>query len=311
MIKHSIKSTIPSFFIQTFFPLIMKRMASRRGLSLDLHDSFMEVVKKDKVVRISRKHAIYLNDIFKSFNYYHEAVMPIIINDLSIVDYSGPRYHDVVGFDLLPIMFPSFAEPMATTLQYLSFAGLCPGMTAIDLGAYSGLTSIVFSQEVGQRGMVIAVDADPINLQCIHRNIQRYNRFNNSSVRVMEGAVWSNSNGTEFSCEGNMGGAVSVIVGRNRGRLKKVQTFTLSDIVKQNKVTRVDFIKCDIEGAESFIFEDKEFFNSFRPRIIVEPHLINGRLTSDKVMADLESYGYKCHSIKQEGVDLPLIECIP
>ena len=127
----------------------------------------------------------------------------------------------------------------------------------------------------------------------------------------MEGAVWNNSNGIEFSCEGNMGGSASAIVGRNRGQLMKVRTFTLSDIAKLNQLTRVDFIKCDIEGAESVVFEDKEFFKRFRPRIIVEPHVVDGQLASDKVMADLSLYGYKCKSIRQEGVELPLIECIP
>ena len=289
----------------------MKREAAKRGFSLRLHDSLIEVIKNDRMIRISREHTIYLNDILLSFDYYHKAVMPFKVNGLSIVDYSSPRYHDVVGFDLWPVMFPSFAEPIVTASQYLEFAGLSAGMTVIDLGAYSGLTSIMFSQAVGQHGIVIAVDADPTNLQCIHRNIDRYNRCCVSSIRVMEGAVWNNSNGIEFSCEGNMGGSASAIVGRNRGQLMKVRTFTLSDIAKLNQLTRVDFIKCDIEGAESVVFEDKEFFKRFRPRIIVEPHVVDGQLASDKVMADLSLYGYKCKSIRQEGVELPLIECIP
>lgn len=311
MIKQRIKSLIPPQLIQAVHPLIMKRVAKKRGLSLHVHGSFLEVVKNDRIIRISRKHAVYLNDIFLSFDYYHKAVVPFTANGFSIVNYSSPQYHDVVGFDLWPIMFPSFAEPVVTASQYLNFANLSAGMTVIDLGAYSGLTSIIFSQAVGQHGIVIAIDADPINLQCIHRNIDRYNRCFASSIQVMDGAVWNNSNGIEFSSEGNMGGSASDIIGRNRGQLMKVRTFTLSDVAKLNGVTRVDFIKCDIEGAESVVFEDKEFFNSFRPRIIVEPHIVNGRLTIDKVIADLSLYGYKCKSIRQEGVELPLIECNP
>ena len=311
MIKQRLKSLIPPQLIQAAYPLIMKSEAKKRGLSLHVHGAFLEVSKNDRIIRISREHAVYLNDILLSFDYYYKAVEPFNANGLSIVDYSGPRYHDVVGFDLWPIMFPSFAEPFITASQYLEFANLSEGMTVIDLGAYSGLTSILFSQAVGQHGAVIAIDADPINLQCIHRNINRYKRYSASSIQVMEGAAWNNSDGIEFSSEGNMGGSASAIVGGNRGHVIKVRTFTLSDIAALNGVTRVDFIKCDIEGAESVVFEDKEFFNSFRPRIIVEPHIVNGRLTSDKVIADLSSYGYKCRSIRQEGVDLPLIECVP
>jgi len=263
------------------------------------------------MIRISRGHAVYLKDILALFDYYHKAVMPSNVDGVSLVDYSSPRYHDVIGYDLGPIMFPSLAEPVVTASQYLEFAGLSAGMTVFDLGAYSGLSSIMFSQAVGQDGIVIAVDADPINLACIHRNVGRFNKGTASSIRVMEGAVWNNSNGIEFSCEGNMGGSASSIVGRNRGQMLRVRTFTLSDLVHLNGITRVDFIKCDIEGAESVVFEDNKFFDRFRPRIIVEPHMVNGGLTSDKVIADLSPYGYTCRSIRQEGAELPLIECIP
>jgi len=293
------------------YPLIMKATASKRGLSVRLHDSFIDVIKDDAIIRVSRKHTVYLNDIFLSFDYYHKAVMPFRVNGFNIVDYSSPRYHDVAGFDLWPIMFPSFAEPVVTTSQYLEFAGLTAEMTVMDLGAYSGLTSILFSQSVGPHGTVLAIVADPVNLQCIHRNIDRYNRYSSSFIKIIEGAVWNNSGGIKFSCEGNMGSSASTIVGSNRGRLIEVQTYTLSDIAKLNKLTRVDFIKCDIEGAESVVFEDKEFFEAFRPRIIVEPHMIDGKLTSDKVIADLSRYGYKCRAIQQKGVSLPLIECVP
>jgi FkbM family methyltransferase len=317
VIKKCIKKVIKSFVPSSLLAKVSRQApgietrAAAKGFSVSPHESFVDVIRNDKVIRVSREHEIYLNDIFNSFDYYHSAVVPFSINGYYVVDYSGPRYHDVVGFDSWPVMFPSFAEPMVTTFQYLEFASLSSGGNVLDLGAYSGLTSMVFSRQVGASGVVVAVDADPINLQCIRRNIDRHNKFCASSVRIMDGAVWSDAKGLEFSCEGNMGGSATAIVGKNRGKVIKVQSFTLSDIAKINNLSSIDFIKCDIEGAESVVFEDKEFFEKFRPRIIVEPHQVGGRLSTDKVMADLSRYGYKCKCRIQSGVEVPLIECSP
>ena len=44
--------------------------------------------------------------------------------DFLLVDFSKAKFHDVVGFDLIPVMFPALSEPISTTQQYLEFADL-------------------------------------------------------------------------------------------------------------------------------------------------------------------------------------------
>jgi hypothetical protein len=73
----------------------------------------------------------------------------------------------------------------------------------------------------------------------------------------------------------------------------------------------IDFIKCDVEGAEAVIFEDELFFKTFKPRIIVEVHFVKNKETTDKVISDLKKYGYTFKKIHQTGVTLPLLECYP
>ena len=58
------------------------------------------------------------------------------------------------------------------------------------------------------------------------------------------------------------------------------------------------------------IFVDDYFFNKFSPKIIIEPHMYQNSLTTDKCIADLTKYGYSCKVIPQPGSGLPLIECI-
>ncbi len=156
-------------------------------------------------------------DIINSFDYYFSAVIPFQHLGRNIVDYSTPRYHDVVGFKAFPILFPSFSEPLITATQYMDFASLSEGMTVLDLGAYSGFTSIIFSQAVGETGTVVAVDADIQNIDCIKRNFSNYKKYSDNKIFLLEGAVWENNDGLEFSCEGNMGSSAASIVGNNRG----------------------------------------------------------------------------------------------
>jgi FkbM family methyltransferase len=178
-------------------------------------------------------------------------------------------------------------------------------------GQYSGLTSIIFSQSVGKTGTVVAVEADLVNAECIKRNIQNYKKYSDNKILLLEGAVWENTNGLMFSTEGNMGSSAKDIVGSNRGLVRKIPSFTLSSIVEMFNLSRVDFIKCDIEGAEKVIFKDKNFFMQFRPRIIIEPHIVDNLETSEICITELEKYGYKSKKINQKGVHLPLIECTP
>ncbi len=101
---------------------------------------YADVISGDRVIRVALRHAHYLYDIVVSFDYYFLAVAPLRQAGMRLVDYSTPRWHEVMGYDLHPVQFPSFAEPVVTALSYLDFAQIRDGSIVLDLGAYSGLT---------------------------------------------------------------------------------------------------------------------------------------------------------------------------
>jgi FkbM family methyltransferase len=157
----------------------------------------------------------------------------------------------------------------------------------------------------------VAVEADARNIACIRRNFANYRKYLDGSVQLCEGAVWDADGELAFSSEGNMGSSAANIVGGNRGVVGTVRSFTLESIARRFALTRVDFIKCDIEGAERTIFGDREFFARFSPRIIIEPHVLGGVATTAACISALETHGYVCETIVQHGVPLPLIQCAP
>ncbi len=289
----------------------LQKSAAEKGIQIKMAAHYLDFVQQDKIVRISLKHFVYGPDIISSYAYYFGAVESVTFNSYKLVDYSAPKYHDVAGFDLMPVYFPSFAEPIHTTRQYLEFAQIKPGDAVIDLGAYSGLTSILFKELTGKSGRVVAVDADEQNIFAIRKNFEMYKTITRNEIDLFRGAIWNHNDGLDFSSEGNMGSAASETVGRNRGNNMPVRSFTLSSLADMAKLDAVDFIKCDVEGAEAVIFGDRKFFERFLPRIIVETHVVGNQETTEKCVADLERCGYVCKRVKQPEVTLPLIECYP
>lgn len=264
------------------------------------------VTRDDKAIKISSKHRIYRQDTEDNFDFYFEAVEHTVENGIRVVDYSTPKLHNVIGFDLFPVFFPFTAEPVRTTDQYLNFANLKEGDVVLDLGAYSGLTAIIFKQQVGATGKVIAVEADEENLKAVELNFNKFKEVTGMTVDYIHAAAWNHCNGLTFSTEGAMGSMVA-----DRARLgavaKAIPSVTLSELANIFNLERVDFIKCDIEGAERVVFDNPEFFKKFRPKIIIELH--HG--AKHQCSTSLTNSNYSWTEVKQEGSEFPLVECVP
>lgn len=278
-------------------------------VSFKITEADINIISENKCILLNKKHAHYINSVMYNFNYYFDAVEPTRHEGVFYVDFRKPKKHKIIGFDLFDILCPAFSEVYPK--QYLDFANIKPGDVILDLGAYSGLTSILFSLKSGETGKVICVEPDTLNIECCIKNMEEFSfivGYNN--FELFRGLVWNSNEEVPFSMEGNMGSAASSIVGTERGNILNVPSFTLSDLSKNQN--RIDFIKCDIEGAEEFIFNDDSFFDKHSPKIIIEPHMNKklGRLTTKECIESLKKYGYECVEINQSGIkNIPLIEC--
>ena len=76
---------------------------------------------------------------------------------------------------------------------------------------------------------------------------------------------------------------------KGRGGTVKVPTTTLEAFCSEQGLDRIDFIKIDIEGAEVQVLESSQhLLSQFRPRMMIEPHLIEGQMTTDRCCAILK-----------------------
>lgn len=312
-IKRIIKPLIPEFVVRWRHSQFIQKMAQGAGLRLVVRDLFYDLERGGTVLRIRRSHAVYLHHMIENFDYYVDSVEPLQMDGQKVIDISGPRYHRLRGFADVPFLFPSHTEPYNTTSEYLEFAGLSEGMIVLDVGAYSGVTSIIFAQLVGPNGHVYAFEADETNYACAKVNIEMAERvLGLKNITLMQKAIWSHNDGLLFSHEGAMGSSAVAITGGGRGTERIVPSTTLENFFHESGLSRVDFIKVDIEGGEVAMLESSmEFLRNVQARMIVEPHWIGDEMSTERCRRLLESAGYEIYVRGKVGESEPLIEAVP
>jgi len=293
------------------YMIFMRIRATKREMHLELEKTGdglkLLVAQKNRVIKISIRHFVYLQDIIDSFDYYFNAVQSEILGVQAVVDYSTPHQHVLMPSGI-PFFFSSFAEPLETTDIYLKKGRLKEGDIVFDLGSYCGATVWGFSKAVGESGRVYGFEPDPVNYEVLCKNIE-YHQLSNV-VSINKG-VWSTSGDLLFQGEGNMGSGISKVQSR-AANLFSISVVSLSDFCAELNISRIDYIKMDVEGAEVEILKASgSVLEKYKPRLIIEPHVIGTQLATDDLCKILSEYGYNAEILAQSDLSLPLIYAYP
>jgi FkbM family methyltransferase len=123
-------------------------------------------------------------------------------------------------------------------------------MTVVDVGAHHGLYTLLASKRVGWDGRVVAIEPSPRECARLEKHL-RINRCSN--VELVSCAVGEDPGETDlYVVDGfhdwcnslrppSMEASTSTV---------RVQVRRLDDILSELKISKVDFIKLDVEGAE-------------------------------------------------------------
>ena len=146
-----------------------------------------------------------------------------------------------------------------TLLQLPSF--IKTGSLAIDVGANIGVYTKIFSNAVGPKGKVIAIEPEPINIQVLASKF----RNSESNVSIVKAAA-SDKNEKLFLIQNNFSPAGRYI--SNSGL--PIQGVTVDELTSNIKIP-LSLIKIDVEGAEgNVIYGAKKVIKKYRPVILTE-----------------------------------------
>jgi FkbM family methyltransferase len=172
------------------------------------------------------------------------------------------------------------------------------GDLAVDVGAHKGAYLYWMRKLVGPEGRVVAFEPQPQLAQLLKRIVSHKGWKNvvieNAGVSSKPGRMMlhvpDSSSGTSPSA------SLCPKSDESRSGTKlSVDVVTLDDYFAQNKIDRIDFLKCDVEGHELEVFRGAaNILKSFHPRLLFEcegRHHEDGSVTS--VFEFLESLGYR------------------
>jgi FkbM family methyltransferase len=149
----------------------------------------------------------------------------------------------------------------------VGYIGASPGDVVLDLGGCYGDTALYFAMKVGQNGKVYSFEFIPKSLEIFNLNLNLNTHLKNR-ITIIESPLWSESGRTIFYKDN--GGGSQVSFKDFNGREGIAVTITLDEFILKNRIEKIDFIKSDIEGAESFVLKGAtKLLKKFKPKLAI------------------------------------------
>jgi len=163
------------------------------------------------------------------------------------------------------------------------------GDVFVDVGAHVGKYSFYAARQVGDSGLVIAIEPHPKNVENLKKGI-RLNGFKN--IKVVEKAC-SDRSGRAFLLEYELSARHEIT---DKPTKLMVEINTLDNILQSFSVNKVNMMKIDVNGHEYQVLEGaRNTLKNYKPTILMEVMLEN----KQKVFNYLKKFGYEAKIINE------------
>jgi FkbM family methyltransferase len=177
-----------------------------------------------------------------------------------------------VGYDL-QLFTPSIGISATFIDRQYEYDKIVPAIKAreadivIDAGGCFGDTALYFAHEVGENGHVYTIEFIPSNLGIMTKNLD-LNENLKQRITIVERPLWNVSNEVLYYMD--QGPASFVSFSKTDNFNKATLTISIDDLVKERNISKVDFIKMDIEGAEMNALKGAiQTIQTFRPKLAI------------------------------------------
>ena len=197
-------------------------------------------------------------------------------------------------------------EPLSTSIISKI---LNKGMTCIDMSANIGYFATLESNLVRDTGLVLAIEPSPVNFGYLKKNSKLHSL---SNIQVFNFAFSDKNDSSNFLLDEKSNQSRLIdknVIPTSNEKIIKVETKTLDSFVSEQVLTRLDFLRMDIEGYELVVYSGmSEIIKKFKPMILVEFHKYSlGKNNSIVFLNKLKSEGYEISSFIPRGLDDPMM----
>ena len=143
------------------------------------------------------------------------------------------------------------------------------GFTVFDIGANIGWYSLALAKLRDDLN-IFSFEPIPKTFKILQKNI-KLNKFKN--IKQFNHGFYSKNTELQFYYNKDDSGNASSINLRERKDAERIKCnmITLDHVIDYNKIKKIDFIKCDVEGGELFVFEGgKKSISKLKPIVFTE-----------------------------------------
>jgi FkbM family methyltransferase len=172
-----------------------------------------------------------------------------------------------------------------------------PADVVVDIGGHIGGFA-VRAARLAHRGQVYAYEASSRNFALLEKNCKMNNAQN---LHIHKMAVAHQTGKMKFFTPSD-NGALGSLMQETDSPMETVQATTLTDIITENKIEQIDYLKVDVEGAEYDILSNcpPETLAKVK-HIVLEYHEFEGDQRSHHDLVDLlKSHGF--HVEVEDGI---------
>ncbi|MGH1452312.1 MAG: FkbM family methyltransferase [Paracoccaceae bacterium] len=172
-----------------------------------------------------------------------------IAHDTGMVQLSGPKEQIWMP---TPVARPNwfsmsrgYSQRMLSKYTLKDFVEIERGDSVVDCGAFVGGFALAAARKTGPKGRVIAVEPAPINFECLTRNTQ------DTEITNINAGLFDTAGQIEFIVRANAtdNSMLTEESGQEISR-HSVPTLTLRDLIAQQNLPHIDFLKLEAEGVE-------------------------------------------------------------
>ncbi|PLX08242.1 MAG: hypothetical protein C0596_08100 [Marinilabiliales bacterium] len=212
------------------------------------------------------------------------------------------NYLKLVSKTYITYIDSGFGKEKYSELHYLKTL-IKPGFTCLDIGANLGYYSYFLAQFSGKDGRVFAVEPVPVFSEIWKANLRKYKSAN---LVLFPYALGDSEKLVEMGMPAVEGvvhhGMTRVVKEGETGFEKKFSVEMKNPDLLFAEIDQIDFIKVDVEGYESEVFDNmQQVVKKNMPIIQTE---LSGDGNRKKCIELLSSYGYQAFVLKNNDMIL-------